>query len=85
MVLLGFSKLGSNLADYYLRKGFKVTGCDNLIGGDLENVDNEVASILDWLSGCRKHATAFAMSACPLNAVQTPREVGILVVSSDIF
>ena len=26
--------LGSNLADFYIRKGFNVSGCDNLIGGD---------------------------------------------------
>ena len=31
--------LGSNLADYYLKKNFKVSGCDNLVGGSLENVD----------------------------------------------
>ena len=31
--------LGSNLADYYLKKNFKVSGCDNLIGGSLENID----------------------------------------------
>ena len=31
--------LGSNLADYYLKKKFKVSGCDNLIGGNLENID----------------------------------------------
>ena len=31
--------LGSNLADYYLKKRFKVSGCDNLIGGTLNNID----------------------------------------------
>jgi UDP-glucose 4-epimerase len=31
--------LGSNLADYYLKKRFKVSGCDNLIGGTLDNID----------------------------------------------
>jgi UDP-glucose 4-epimerase len=31
--------LGSNLADYYLKKNFKVSGCDNLIGGSLDNID----------------------------------------------
>jgi len=30
--------LGSNLADYYIKKGFKVSGCDNLVGGSLENI-----------------------------------------------
>jgi UDP-glucose 4-epimerase len=30
--------LGSNLAEFYLKKGFQVSGNDNLIGGDLENV-----------------------------------------------
>ena len=34
--------LGSNLADYYINKGFEVAGCDNLIGGDLENIDKTV-------------------------------------------
>ena len=34
--------LGSNLADFYLKKGFKVSGCDNLVGGDLDNVDPKV-------------------------------------------
>jgi UDP-glucose 4-epimerase len=31
--------LGSNLAEYYLKKKFKVSGCDNLVGGSLENID----------------------------------------------
>jgi UDP-glucose 4-epimerase len=31
--------LGSNLAEYYLKKKFKVSGCDNLIGGTLDNID----------------------------------------------
>ena len=31
--------LGANLADYYLAKNFKVSGCDNLIGGTLDNID----------------------------------------------
>jgi len=34
--------LGSNLADYYIKKGLNVSGCDNLVGGDLENVDPKV-------------------------------------------
>ena len=33
--------LGSNLADYYIAKGFKVSGCDNLIGGSLDNLDQK--------------------------------------------
>jgi len=31
--------LGSNLAEYYLKKKFTVSGCDNLIGGSLDNID----------------------------------------------
>jgi UDP-glucose 4-epimerase len=31
--------LGSNLAEYFLKKNFCVSGCDNLIGGSLENLD----------------------------------------------
>ncbi len=34
--------LGSNLAEFYLKKGFKVSGCDNLVGGDIDNVSPEV-------------------------------------------
>ena len=34
--------LGSNLADHYIGKGFKVSGCDNLVGGEIENVDKKV-------------------------------------------
>tara|TARA_B100000787_G_scaffold169633_1_gene161442 strand:- start:1438 stop:2439 length:1002 start_codon:yes stop_codon:yes gene_type:complete len=34
--------LGSNLADFYLQKNFKVSGCDNLVGGELDNVDKKV-------------------------------------------
>ena len=34
--------LGSNLADYYINKNYQVSGCDNLVGGDLENVDKRV-------------------------------------------
>ena len=34
--------LGSNLADYYINKGYDVIGCDNLIGGDRENVNDKV-------------------------------------------
>jgi UDP-glucose 4-epimerase len=31
--------LGANLADYYFNKGFKVSGCDSLIGGSLDNIN----------------------------------------------
>jgi len=34
--------LGSNLSDFYIKKGFRVSGCDNLVGGDLSNVDKKV-------------------------------------------
>ena len=33
--------LGSNLAEYYLKKGFEVSGNDNLVGGDIENIDSK--------------------------------------------
>ena len=26
--------LGSSLADYYIKKNYNVSGCDNLVGGD---------------------------------------------------
>ena len=31
--------LGANLADYYLGKKFKVSGCDNLVGGTTSNIN----------------------------------------------
>ena len=34
--------LGSNLADFYLKKKFKVSGNDNLVGGELENVNKDI-------------------------------------------
>jgi len=34
--------LGSNLADFYIQKGFKVSGNDTLIGGDLNNISKKV-------------------------------------------
>ena len=34
--------LGSNLADYYIKNGFKVSGNDNLVGGDRENLNNDI-------------------------------------------
>ena len=33
--------LGANLAEFYIKKGF-VSGCDNLVGGDIENVPSKV-------------------------------------------
>ena len=65
--------LGSNLADYYLERGFKVSGCDNLVGGDLENINSEVifykgdCENLDFMTKATKdnvdvlcHAAAYA-------------------------
>ena len=34
--------LGSNLAEFYIKKGFKISGCDNLEGGELQNIPSEV-------------------------------------------
>ena len=34
--------LGSNLANYYLSKKYKVSGNDNMVGGDLLNVNKKV-------------------------------------------
>jgi UDP-glucose 4-epimerase len=64
--------LGSNLADYYLKKNFKVSGNDTLIGGDITNVDKRVkfykidCENLGGMTDCMKgadvvcHAAAFA-------------------------
>ena len=34
--------LGSNLADFYIKNGYSVSGCDNLVGGDLDNISSKV-------------------------------------------
>ena len=47
--------LGSNLAEYYLKKNFKVSGCDNLIGGNLENID--VSKINFFKANCEDFET----------------------------
>ena len=65
--------LGSNLADFYLKKGFKVSGCDNLVGGDLDNINENVnfyqgdCEDLDFMTQATKnkvdilcHAAAYA-------------------------
>ena len=65
--------LGSNLADFYLSKGFKVSGCDNLIGGSLENIDKnkinffkgnceDLNFMINAMKGCDIvcHAAAYA-------------------------
>ena len=65
--------LGSDLADYYLKKGFNVSGCDNLVGGDLDNVHPDVnfyqgdCEDLDFMTRATKknvdalcHAAAYA-------------------------
>ena len=36
--------LGSNLAEFYLKKNFKVSGCDNLVGGSLDNINQKKIS-----------------------------------------
>ena len=37
--------IGSNLAEFYLKKKYEVSGCDNLIGGYLENIDSKKIKI----------------------------------------
>ena len=34
--------IGSHLADFYVEKNFKVSGCDNLESGDLDNINKKV-------------------------------------------
>ena len=34
--------LGSHLANFFIKKNFKVIGVDNLLGGDLKNVNDKV-------------------------------------------
>ena len=64
--------LGSNLADFYLNKGFKVSGCDNLVGGDLDNVDDKVnfyqgnCEDLDFMTQATKNNVRCFVSFCIL-------------------
>ena len=44
--------IGANLADYYLKKKFKVSGCDNLIGGYLTNINQKKVSF--YKADCEK-------------------------------
>ena len=34
--------LGSHLANFFIKKNFKVVGVDNLLSGDLKNVNDKV-------------------------------------------
>ena len=64
--------LGSNLADYYTKKGLKVSGNDNLVGGDEDNVSSLVnfyrgeCEDLEFMTNCMKdvdivcHTAAYA-------------------------
>ena len=47
--------MGSNLAEYYLKKNFQVSGCDNLVGGSLENID--VKKIKFFKANCEDFKT----------------------------
>jgi UDP-glucose 4-epimerase len=34
--------IGSHLADFYIKKNYKVSGCDNLVGGNIDNVNKKI-------------------------------------------
>lgn len=44
--------IGSNLAEYYLKKKYQVSGCDNLTGGYLENISSK--KIKFYKADCEK-------------------------------
>jgi UDP-glucose 4-epimerase len=64
--------LGSNLADYYINKGYEVSGNDNLVGGDEDNINKKVnfykgeCEDLEFMTKCIKgsdivcHTAAYA-------------------------
>ena len=64
--------LGSNLADYYINKGYEVSGNDNLVGGDEDNINKDVnfyrgeCEDLEFMTKCMKgsdvvcHTAAYA-------------------------
>lgn len=61
--------LGSNLADYYINKGFKVSGNDNLVGGDEDNINKKVnfyrgeCEDLEFMTKCMKDADVICHTA----------------------
>lgn len=61
--------LGSNLADYYINKGFKVSGNDNLVGGDEDNINKKVnfyrgeCEDLEFMTKCMKDADVVCHTA----------------------
>ena len=61
--------LGSNLADYYINKGFKVSGNDNLVGGDEDNINKDVnfyrgeCEDLEFMTKCIKGADVVCHTA----------------------
>ena len=57
------SFLGANLADYYLKKNFKVTGCDNLIGDSFDNVDKADCKNLEKMKKITKRVDVMVIHA----------------------
>ena len=73
--------LGSHIADKMISLGHKVSGCDNLIGGYLDNVpDNAVIKLgngkrfefkYDYCKGC-----GMCVEECPCGAIKMePEEI----------
>lgn len=85
--------LGSHLADSMLARGHQVVGCDNLIGGELDNVDpdvefhqldcNDFARMKEHMAGCEIvfHCAATAYEGL---SVFSPHFVTQNIVSSSV-
>ena len=75
--------LGSHLCDYFIQKGFKVVGMDNLITGDLKNIEhlfplkdfefyNHDVSNYVHVSGELDYILHFASPASPIDYLKIP-------------
>src|SRR5690606_19225218 len=79
----GAGFLGSHLADRFLREGFKVVAMDNLITGDLRNIEhlfkeadfefyNHDVSSYVHVSGQLDYILHFASPASPIDYLKIP-------------
>ena len=75
--------IGSNLTDYFLKKGYRVIGVDNLLTGELRNIENHDSNnnfIFFNHDVCKKlrikekidYILHFASTASPLDYLKYP-------------
>ena len=90
--------LGSNLANFYINKGFKVSGCDNLVGGSLDNLDHQKVNFfkgdcenLDFMTKITKgvdvvcHAAAYAHEGLSVFSIRILSGIMELVSRNEVI